>query len=87
MATQAPARQPIVSGKYVLEDCAWCAGTGNSAGGGCPACEGNGKVIVAFPSINCPRCGGNGRATERAAYSYPLCTVCCGTGWALLVRN
>ena len=87
MATQAPASLPVVPSKYIMEDCAWCAGTGHRAEDGCPACQGNGKVLVSFPSINCPRCGGDGRATERTTYSYPLCAVCCGTGWALLIRK
>lgn len=87
MSVQAPASVAHTTTEYVLEDCGSCTGTGYSCGKLCPACEGNGKVLVVQPSIKCPRCGGDGRATDRTIYSYPFCTVCYGTGWALVVKK
>jgi DnaJ-class molecular chaperone len=59
---------------YEPETCAYCGGSGHKAGR-CPACGGQGSVLVAQPAQKCAYCGGTGHKAGR-------CPACGGTGWA-----
>ena len=70
---------------YAPEACAACLGTGEMDGALCRACSGIGHVLVCQPSLPCPRCEGTGRATPGYEHDYPLCIVCRGSGWAMVL--
>jgi DnaJ-class molecular chaperone len=67
--------------KYAQEVCTCCAKTGYSSGGLCPACNGDGTVLVQQPPTKCSQC--RGRGMNAAGYYAQLCTLCWGTGWNL----
>ena len=63
---------------YAPETCAKCGGRGRVGGYDfCPACGGQGSVLVAQPARRCAKCGGRGRVG-----GYDFCPACGGTGWA-----
>ena len=66
--------------------CVSCAGTGYRNSLRCQACGGGGSVLVYQPAIKCPRCRGTGEATP-GFNQYPLCIICRGVGWAMVMRN
>jgi DnaJ-class molecular chaperone len=67
---------------YAREVCGLCQGKGTHPDHPCPACNGQGSVLVRQPALHCPRCGGNGKAktNDPAFYESPLCAACKGTG-------
>ena len=71
--------------KFALEICGFCDGFGLIEDSACPACKGERIILVYQPGIKCPRCKGTGKpdASEPSVRCYALCTVCCGSGWAL----
>ena len=73
---------------YQPEDCLRCNTTGTdrySAADGnrhkCPACNGQGSVLVAQPSRKCAYCRGTGINPDDDTAT-PVCVSCSGTGWA-----
>jgi DnaJ-class molecular chaperone len=83
MSIQAPFIKPIRSARYSLEQCVQCAGTGYR----CPACEGNGLVLVRDPATKCKHCEGTGLERNRSRADSLICVTCYGTGWDMVVRN
>jgi DnaJ-class molecular chaperone len=73
---------------YKSEVCGLCNGKGRSPDSPCPACNGQGTVLVHQPALACPRCGGKGRARSESPSFYftPLCVDCGGTGWTMTRR-
>jgi len=74
----------IPQNSYAPEVCGLCRGNGTDSHQPCPACHGQGTVLVLQPALHCPRCGGDGKAktSDQAFYYSLLCVVCQGTGWA-----
>ena len=74
---------------YSPETCALCGGTGKSRWpllyDYCPACGGQGSVLVAQPARTCALCGGTGKSKWPLLYDY--CPACGGTGWAHALRE
>ena len=75
-------------GDYASEMCALCKGLGGSSEAPCPACMGEGTVLVHQPPLKCPRCKGEGKGSHQAIalFHSDLCLVCHGTG-SVIVRN
>ena len=72
---------------YAPETCAWCNGSGGVGSlpiSRCPACGGQGSVLVAQPARRCKWCNGSG-----GVGSLPIsrCSACGGTGWAHALRE
>ena len=72
--------QPVIN--YAPETCAYCGGRGYVDGliRICPACGGQGSVLVAQPARRCAYCGGSGES------GLVRCPACGGTGWAHALR-
>ena len=70
--------QPVIN--YAPETCAYCRGSGVSGLIRCPACGGQGSVLVAQPARRCAYCGGSGES------GLVRCPACGGTGWAHALR-
>jgi DnaJ-class molecular chaperone len=70
---------------YSPEVCGLCRGNGTDPDHPCPACRGQGSVLVHQPAIHCPPCEGDGKAktSDEAFYNSALCIICQGTGWAM----
>lgn len=62
------------------EKCAYCDGDGTQFATRCPACGGEGSVLVAQPARQCGTCDGTGNKFAQR------CEVCDGAGWAHVVR-
>jgi hypothetical protein len=75
-------------GDYAAEMCAHCKGLGGTSEAPCPACMGEGTVLVHQPPLKCPRCNGEGKGSHHAIalFQSDLCLVCHGSGW-VIVRN
>lgn len=69
---------------YAPETCALCGGDGHypSYGSICPACRGQGSVLVAQPARRCALCEGDGHYPSYGS----ICRACGGTGWAHALR-
>ena len=65
-------------------NCIECKGTGYSKweGGKCPACRGNGSVMVTQPPQKCLECEGTGLMSGEEG----RCPTCGGSGWAGTLR-
>lgn len=78
--------QPIVH--FAPETCAFCSGNGSGRCRDgeiyekCPACEGQGAVLVAQVAKKCAFCSGLGSGNCRDGYFYDICPACKGSGWA-----
>ena len=79
--------QPVIN--YAPETCAWCRGSGGVKEGEiiviCPACGGQGSVLVAQPARKCAWCRGSGGVKEGEIIV--ICPACGGTGWAHALRH
>ena len=66
----------------VSAKCAWCKGSGRERDVDtyCPACVGNGKVVIDSPAIRCDSCSGKGEERD----GYTRCRKCNGTGWKMV---
>ena len=62
--------------------CAWCKATGSVEETACPACNGQGNVMVLHPAIGCLACKGTGGSTKNPSSAVAVrCGVCAGSGW------
>lgn len=68
---------------YAIETCGRCKGLRYMQEGHCPACKGEGTVLVRQPSQKCVRCKGTGIESYASASASRLCAICSGTGWVL----
>ena len=74
---------PLLPSIYSLQDCTACDAAGVTKQGSCPVCLGEGNVLV----VECPRCCGSGVERSNSDEESSECSICSGSGWAMMVRK
>lgn len=81
--------------QYENKNCAFCQGSGRTEAfldlftkQLCPACGGQGSVLVTPPARNCAYCSGRGKIDHIFDLFFTKrCPACNGTGWAHVVYD